>query len=412
MARKHTATQPSGYTILVIDDQEETLTSTCLLLERQGHRVLIAAGGEQALALFHPREVHLVIVDYFMPRMNGEMVVKEIRKQDEDVQILLQTGYSGEKPPRKMLGYLDIQGYHDKSEGPDRLLLWVDVALKACAQLKKVRETEQLKTQLLLKEEFLANVCHEMRTPLNVILGYSELLLDDPRESLLSPRAQQAIEAIQRYAYSLNFLVDNFLNFTKLETEAMGLALQRVQMADLQPEVQTLMGFLLRDKPVSFAWQVSPKLPPAWADPQKLTLILHNLLSNAAKFTEHGEVCVWATPNGSKGEVALKVIDTGVGIAPEHHGLIFELFRQVDGSSTRCFGGTGVGLALARKLARLMGGELTVESALGAGATFTLKLKTSGQQSVVSGQQGNSHQQSAISDQYKTRLKNYTSNGH
>jgi len=320
-----------------------------------------------------------------MPRMSGEEVVQEIRKIDEDVQILLQTGYSGEKPPREMLRYLDIQGYHDKSEGPDRLLLWVDVALKACAQLKKVRETEQLKTQLLLKEEFLANVCHEMRTPLNVIFGYSELLLDDESESL-PPHIRQPIESMQREARSLGFLVNNFLNLAKIEAEAMDVALQRVQLADLQPEVQTLMGFLLRNKPVSFVWQVSPQLPLAWADPQKLTLILRNLLSNAAKFTEQGEVSVWAAPNGSAEEVALKVIDTGVGIAPEHHEMIFELFRQVDGSSTRCFGGTGVGLALARKLARLMGGELTVESALGAGATFTLKLKTSGQQSVVSHQ--------------------------
>ena len=157
----------------------------------------------------------------------------------------------------------------------------------------------------------------------------------------------------------------------------MELTLRSAYLADFQEEMQKLMSFLLRDKPVSFVWQVSPKLPPVWADPQKLRLVLHNLLSNAAKFTKQGEVCVLATPNGSKETVALKVKDTGVGIAPEHHELIFELFRQVDGSPTRRFGGTGVGLALARKLAQIMGGEITVESELGAGATFTLKLKAS-----------------------------------
>jgi CheY-like chemotaxis protein len=143
MARKCTTAQPSGYTILVVDDQEEALISTRLLLERKGHHVLTAASGEEALALFRHQQVHLVIIDYFMPGMSGEVVVQEIRKMDEDVQILLQTGYSGEKPPWEMLRILDIQGYHDKSEGPDRLLLWVGVVLKAVAHLKQVREMEQ-----------------------------------------------------------------------------------------------------------------------------------------------------------------------------------------------------------------------------------------------------------------------------
>src|SRR5207247_803236 len=162
MARKRTAGDPSGYTILVVDDQEEALISAKLLLEREGHRVLTAASGEEALSLFRHHRVHLIIVDYFMPRMNGEELIQAIRQMDEDVQILLQTGYSGEKPPLEMLRMLDIQGYHDKSEGPDHLLLWVDVALKAAAQLKQVRETEQLKMQ------FMAHISHELRTPVNV----------------------------------------------------------------------------------------------------------------------------------------------------------------------------------------------------------------------------------------------------
>ena len=133
MARTRTAAGPSGYTILVVDDQEEICISNKFLLEREGHQVLTAASGAEALSLFRSRQVHLVIVDYFMPGMSGEEVVQEIRKLDEEAQILLQTGYSGEKPPREMLHTLAIQGYHDKTDGPDRLLVWVDVALKACA---------------------------------------------------------------------------------------------------------------------------------------------------------------------------------------------------------------------------------------------------------------------------------------
>lgn len=367
MARKRTIAGLSGYTILVIDDQEEVLISTKLLMEREGHRVITASSGEEALALFRDHIVDLLIVDYFMPGMSGESIVQEIRKLNDNVQILLQTGYSGEKPPREMLRALDIQGYHDKSEGPERLLLWVDVALKAAGQLKKIRETEQLKAQLL------ANISHELRTPLNVIIGYSELLLDEQSEPL-PPPVHQAVETIQRHGHALGFLINNFLNLARIESEVAATALDRVQIADFQGEMQELMRVLLRGKPISFTWQVDPRCPPVWADPQKLVLILRNLLSNAAKFTEQGEIHVF-TSRSAHEEVLLFVKDMGVGIAPEHHEKIFEVFHQVDSSMTRRFGGTGIGLALARKLARLMGGEITVESTLGAGATFILTLK-------------------------------------
>ncbi len=143
MARKRINVEPSGYSILVVDDQDETLISSKLLLEREGHRVLTAIGGRDALSLISEAQFDLIVVDYFMPQMNGEELVRAIRNIDSEVQIILQTGYSGEKPPRQMLQLLDIQGYHDKSEGPDRLLLWVDVALKAAAQLRRIHEDKR-----------------------------------------------------------------------------------------------------------------------------------------------------------------------------------------------------------------------------------------------------------------------------
>jgi DNA-binding NtrC family response regulator len=143
--------------------------------------VLTAANGDEALALFQPGAIQLVIVDYFMPQMSGEEVIRGIRQRDEEVQILLQTGYSGEKPPREMLRSLAIQGYHDKSEGPDRLLMWVEVALKSHSQVQKVREAEHAKTQLLererLKDEVVSVVSHELRTPLTSLRGFAELML-------------------------------------------------------------------------------------------------------------------------------------------------------------------------------------------------------------------------------------------
>lgn len=369
MARKYAATAPSsGYTILVVDDQQEILSATKAFLESVGHEVLTAASGDLALDIFRPGQIDLLIVDYFMPRMTGEELVGQIRKIDEDVQVLLQTGYSGEKPPIEMLRALDIQGYHDKTEGPHRLLVWVEVALKAAAHLKKVRETERLKAELI------ANVSHELRTPLNIMLGYSEMLLEGNFETPLPDNAQDGLRRIHDHARNLRALIDNFLNFAKVQAAAMEVHPEPLLLGDLRDDMQDVLDFFLRDKAVAFEWDISPDLPAVWADPQKLALIFRNLLSNAAKFTTEGVIRVSAQLHEADRQVIVRVRDTGIGIAPEYHQKIFELFRQVDGSSTRRYNGMGIGLSLSRQLARLMRGELTVESQRGAGATFILTL--------------------------------------
>ena len=132
MARKYSGSaRSSGYTILVIDDSPDILDSARQLLEAEGHRVLTAPDGPTGLAVLAAQQVELILCDYFMPGMTGEEVVRKVRETNKLVQIILVTGYSGEKPARVMMRELDIQGYHDKSEGAERLLLWVDTALKA-----------------------------------------------------------------------------------------------------------------------------------------------------------------------------------------------------------------------------------------------------------------------------------------
>ena len=132
MARKYSsAGKASGYTVLVIDDSLEILESSRRLLEAEGHRVLTAPNGKEGLATLEKERVHLILCDYFMPEMTGEEVVRKIRESNRLVQIILVTGYSGEKPARVMMRELDIQGYHDKGQGADLLLLWVDAALKS-----------------------------------------------------------------------------------------------------------------------------------------------------------------------------------------------------------------------------------------------------------------------------------------
>ena len=143
MPRLFQRTKASGHRILIVDDTEEVLESTRLLLEREGHEVVVASTGSEGIALVESWAPHLLILDYFMPGMTGEEVVKRIRPSDTEVQILLQTGYASEKPPRVMLKQLDIQGYHDKSEGPEKLLIWVDAALKAYRQIATINKSRR-----------------------------------------------------------------------------------------------------------------------------------------------------------------------------------------------------------------------------------------------------------------------------
>lgn len=373
MARKRNDIQPSGQTILVIDDQEEILTSVRRLLEHKGHTILTTLTGAEGIALLHDNQVQLVIVDYFMPEMTGEEVVREIRKIDPDVQLLLQTGYSGEKPPLETMQELDIQGYHSKTDGPEHLLLWVNALLKASAHLQKVREMEQLKAELLMKQQFLINASHAMRTPLHIILGYSEILLAESREEMPS-FFPQTIESIQRQGHSLLDLVTNFLSFATLEAEGHSIKQQPVSLVSIRDEFQEMMTLLLRNRPVTFTWQETPDLPPIFADPEKLRLVFRNLLVNAARFTAHGAICLTAQVTPAGDQVIIGVADSGIGIAPEYHEHIFEPFHQVSGSSSDNTSGIGIGLPLARKLARLMGGDISFSSSVGTGTCFVLTL--------------------------------------
>ena len=217
MARKRAVAGDSGFTILVVDDQEETLISSELLLKREGHKVLLAPNGDEALALHRREVIDLMLVDYFMPRMTGEDLVREIRKRDEHIQIILLTGYSGERPPREMLKLLDIQGYHDKSDGPDRLLLRLDVALKAASQLRHIREHER---QLL-----------ESRTELRRLSDRLFTIQEEERERISRELHDQLGQLLTAIGLDVDWVIPRapFDESRKRLTEAAGLVRQAIK---------------------------------------------------------------------------------------------------------------------------------------------------------------------------------------
>ena len=220
-----------------------------------------------------------------------------------------------------------------------------------------------------LKIEMLANVSHELRTPLNAILGYAEIIetIGDLKEG---ERAQMNARILAN-AVTLTCAVNNLLEYSSVVAGEAALRCGRVSLHELFEEIEPWVGRLIDDKPIRFCWDVGPGVPLLETDRGKLRQSLLNLLANAAKFTSHGEIHLSAETGPAGVEIA--VSDTGVGMTPVEQSVIFEDFRQVEGSTTRPFGGMGLGLTLVRRFSDLLGATVQVESVPAKGTRVSLR---------------------------------------
>ncbi|MCB9175901.1 MAG: sensor histidine kinase [Caldilineae bacterium] len=222
-----------------------------------------------------------------------------------------------------------------------------------------------------LTSEFLATVSHELRTPLNSVIGYAELILGG-LNGPLEAEMQQDVEAIYENGQLLLRLVNDLLDLAKIEAGRLELELVRIDPAGLLEATRAANTRQLEQKGLALALEPAPDLPLIWGDPLRLQQVLDNLVSNAIKFTEAGEVRLAARREGDW--LVIAVSDTGIGISEADRETIFERFRQLDGSFTRRAEGTGLGLAISRHLVRMHGGRIEVESQPGAGSTFRVLL--------------------------------------
>jgi len=220
------------------------------------------------------------------------------------------------------------------------------------------------------KTEFLANMSHEIRTPLNGVLGMTQLLLHTP----LTDKQRRFVEIADRSGISLLDVVNDILDFSKIEAGKLQLEDNDFDLQQLMGEVMDLFTHRLQSKQVELASNIHAEVPTHLrGDVTRLRQILVNLLGNAVKFTEHGEIVVSVSRVEEQADqitLRVEVKDTGIGIAPSVQEKIFEAFSQADGSTTRKFGGTGLGLTIVKQLVHLMKGTVGVESSLGAGSTF------------------------------------------
>jgi signal transduction histidine kinase len=228
-------------------------------------------------------------------------------------------------------------------------------------------EREEL---IRLKEEFLANVSHELRTPLNVIIGYTDMLGD----RLLGSEERHLLSRVRAESEHFLFLLSDLMTLSGVNTGRLALDVRRVTVPELLGRLTPLVEQLRRGRDVAAVWDCPPGLPDLHTDPLRLEQLLSNLITNAFKFTENGTVTIRARHDAKRERVVFEVADTGIGIPADEIPHIFDEFRQVDGSMSRSYGGIGLGLALVKKLAGLLHGDIDVASHPKRGSTFSVTI--------------------------------------
>jgi signal transduction histidine kinase len=226
----------------------------------------------------------------------------------------------------------------------------------------------ELQARDALKTQFLANISHDLRTPLTAIITHGEILRDGILGGL-NPKQTQSVEGIIKGGHQLLQMVGEILTYARGAANQLALAPTDFSLGQVVDQLAALNQPLAAKKGLTFTVDIPADLPPIRADREKLTHVLGNLVGNAIHFTPEGGR-VWISGRLGAGELLVEVGDTGIGIAPEHHDLVFREFAQVDSSASRQHHGTGLGLTIARKLVELHGGRIWVESTLGAGSRF------------------------------------------
>ena len=229
-----------------------------------------------------------------------------------------------------------------------------------------------LKEASELKSRFLSYMSHEFRTPLGSIRSIVRILLDELDGPLTAEQRKQ-VTFVQTSAVELNEMVNDLLDLAKIEAGRLSISPAWFEMVDLFHAIRGMFRPLLSSDAVSLILEEPTDIPPIYTDDQKLSQILRNFISNALKFTPRGEVRVRAARSGDD-SVTFSVADTGIGIAQEYHAAIFDDFVQVDSPLQRKWRGTGLGLSLSRKIARMLGGDVTMTSEPGVGSTFSLTI--------------------------------------
>jgi len=267
----------------------------------------------------------------------------------------------------RTIGTLYVGYRRQQTFSPRQNRLARGIAQLASFAIANAKLLEELENSNRIKEDFIGTMSHELRTPLHILYGYTELL----RDEVFGPLTLQQVDIlsrIDRNVRELTTLINTTLDLSRLQSQRVPLVVQEVRVPEFLAELASEMRQLNRTADVAIEWSYAPEVRSLWTDVGKLKIILKNLLTNALKFTEEGTIAVSVVPQGEG--LTFSVSDTGPGIPSEVLLFIFEPFRQGGNFTTRKQGGVGLGLYIVRRLLDLLGGTVTVESAVGKGSTF------------------------------------------
>ncbi len=363
--------------ILVIDDGLVHLAFANEVLSKQGYQVMLARNGREGLNVALQRKPGLILLDVNMPGWDGYETCRHLKEEESlhDVPVLFFSTL--DKPQDRLRAFsVGAVDYVDKPCQEEELLARVQTHLSLHLLNQQLRhEKTTAEAANMAKSQFLANMSHELRTPMNAIIGYSEMLAEEARDEGLEQFVSD-LDKIHAAGNHLLGLINDVLDLSKIESRKMGLSLSQFSVAQMLKEIQSTVMPLVRKKnnQLNIEWEgTTPETADLlYADETKMRQILLNLISNAAKFTENGTILVRV--KNTKKHYTFYVTDNGIGMTPEQLGKVFEPFTQADSSTTRKYGGTGLGLTISREFAGMMGGTVNVESTFGEGSTFTLRL--------------------------------------
>jgi len=377
--------------VLIIDDSLVNLTALSNILEQHNFRVITAENGEQGIAVARKSLPDLILLDIIMPGWDGYETCERLKKDGQLNQIpilfLSALGETNNKVQALKIGGVDyVSKPFQKEELLARVKTHVELAhLRKnleCEVLNQTRKIQMLYEALqlsyekaqqasILKSQFLRNISHEFLTPMNIVLGMTEALIEDTE---LTQEQNHYAQAIMRAGKQLTEIITNMLNFSQQFKGELKEVIVEFKILDLLEETLKIFSTSANQKNLLLTYDIVPELMQPVRGPQEqISRVLTKLVENAIKFTQQGQVTIQAQLlNYSEKQqwVHFEVIDTGIGIEKSKQNQIFEIFTQVDGSSTRAYDGMGMGLSVAKMFTENMGGQMGLKSELGQGSTF------------------------------------------
>ncbi|NOT54706.1 MAG: response regulator [Deltaproteobacteria bacterium] len=327
-------------------------------------------------ALAQP-DLQLILSDYALPGFDGLAALRLARARRPELPFIFVSGAIGEERAIESLqqgatDYVLKQRLARLGPAIRRALQEaVERQARQLAQLALQESLRELQRANRAKDEFLGVMSHELRTPLSIVIGYTDLLLA-PKLGPLARDQETVLRTVAQNAKHLSDVVESIFNAAQLLTGQSLIDVTVVDVAGMVTELATEMQETWKKPGIDMRWHLAAALPPLHTDRAKLKVVLKNVIDNAVKFTDAGTVGIAVSPHDTG--IRISVSDSGMGIPPELHSVIFEVFRQGDGSMTRRYGGVGLGLYIAQAFIKLMGGTLTVESEPNQGSTFAVWL--------------------------------------